>query len=427
VDDLSGTATSYPFTARARLDAGLPELNRLLEVGWRTARLCAHETYMDCPYYEQLQYVGDTRIQALVSLYMTGEGRLARNAIEQLDDSRTPEGLTQSRAPTRLQQYIPPFSLWWVGMVHDYWRYQDDPDFVRRMLPGVRTVLSFFRDRLQPDGAMGPLPWWNFVDWARAWPRGVPPDDSGASPPLDLQLLLAQDAAAELEEAVGSAVRARELREASGRLRAAIQSRYWDAGRGLYADTPSRTRFSQHANVLAVLAGLVEGAPARALMDRVLADQTLVPCSIYFRHYLHAALNRTGQGDRYLDLLDPWRRMLAEGLTTWAETGEPDVRSDCHAWGASPNFELFRTVLGVDSAAAGFRRVSIRPFLGKLTRMAGTIPHPKGEIAVSLRLDGATLEADVTLPESVDGEIVWHDVRRPLPPGRSHLRLAATN
>jgi hypothetical protein len=378
---------------------------------------------MDCPYYEQLQYVGDTRIQALVSLYMTGDARLVRNAIEHLDDSRTSEGLTQSRAPTRLQQYIPPFSLWWIGMVHDYWRYQDDAAFVRRRLPGVRSVLSFFTDRQGPDGSLGPLPWWNFVDWARAWPRGVPPNQGGASAPLDLQLLLAQQYAADLEEAVGSPVRGRELREAATHLRATIQGRYWDAGRGLYADTPARDKFSQHASVLAVLAGVVEGAEARAVMDRVLTDASLVPCSIYFRHYLHAAVNRTGLGDRYLDLLGPWRQMLAEGLTTWAETNEPDVRSDCHAWGASPNFELFRTVLGIDSAAPGFRRVVIRPFLGRLTRVSGAIPHPRGEVAVTLNVNAGRLDAEVTLPEGVEGELVWGETRRPLVSGRSRMSV----
>jgi alpha-L-rhamnosidase len=425
VEDLAAVSTSYPFTARARLDTGTPEVDRILEVGWRTARLCAHESYMDCPYYEQLQYAGDTRIQALVSLYMTGDGRLVRNAIAQLDDSRTSEGLTQSRAPTRLQQYIPPFSLWWVGMVHDYWRYQDDPVFVRRMLPGVRSVLAFFTDRQTANGSLGPLPWWNFVDWARAWPRGVPPALDGASAPLDLQLLLAYGYAADLEQDIGSPARASELRAAASRLRAAIQARYWDPARGLFADTPARTQFSQHANVLAVLAGVVEGKAARAVMDRVLSDASLVPCSIYFRHYLHAALNRTGLGDRYLELLSPWRQMLAEGLTTWAETNEADVRSDCHAWGASPNFELFRTILGIDSAAPGFRRVVVRPFLGHLTRAAGAIPHPRGEVAVSLNVIAGKLEAEVDLPAGVEGDFVWGEKRRPLASGRSRLSLPA--
>jgi hypothetical protein len=53
-----------------------PELSKIFEIGWRTARLCAMETYMDCPYYEQLQYIGDARIQALISLFNSGDEEL---------------------------------------------------------------------------------------------------------------------------------------------------------------------------------------------------------------------------------------------------------------------------------------------------------------------------------------------------------------
>ncbi len=148
LEDLSGTFTGYPFEARAGFEVGdratNGELQRILTTGWRTARLCAHETYMDCPYYEQLQYAGDARIQMLVSLYMTGDARLMKNGIALLNSSRTAEGATYSRAPSNLQQYIPPFSLWWIGMVHDYWMYVDDPQFATAMLPGVRAVLSFY-------------------------------------------------------------------------------------------------------------------------------------------------------------------------------------------------------------------------------------------------------------------------------------------
>ena len=42
-------------------------LSQIWQIGWRTARLDAHDTYMDTPYWERMQYIGDTRIQALIS------------------------------------------------------------------------------------------------------------------------------------------------------------------------------------------------------------------------------------------------------------------------------------------------------------------------------------------------------------------------
>jgi alpha-L-rhamnosidase len=46
---------------------------------------------MDTPYWEQLQYVGDTRIQALISYAVTGDDRLAKQALKAFDDSRIPK------------------------------------------------------------------------------------------------------------------------------------------------------------------------------------------------------------------------------------------------------------------------------------------------------------------------------------------------
>jgi hypothetical protein len=423
IDDLRGTYTGYPFVRKAKFDADSEELRKFLDVGWRTARLCAHESYMDCPYYEQLQYAGDTRIQALVSLYMTGDARLMRNAIEQLDSSRTSEGATFSRAPSRLPQYIPPFSLWWIGMVHDYWMYAGDPLFVREMAPGVRAVLAFYAKHQKADGSLGRLPWWNFVDWAREWKDGVPPAGlQGGSAPLDLQLLLACRWAAEMEAAIGSKALAGEYRAKAQQLAATIRSLYWNSGRRMFADTADGANFSQHSQALAVLAGVVAGEEARDLVNRTVDDRSIVQCTIYFRHYLHSALNKAGAGDRYLDLLGEWRTMLDRGLTTWAEHADP-VRSDCHAWGASPNYELFRTVLGIDSAAPQFRRVVIRPYLGKLARAAGSIPHPSGTLSVRLERVAGGLRAEIGLPPGVEGEFVWNGQTRPLGPGATKLSV----
>jgi alpha-L-rhamnosidase len=111
IDDIYGVFTGYPFKLNAKFNTGDTEINKILETGWRTARLDAIETYMDCPYYEQLQYIGDTRIQALVSYYNSGDDRLARNAINMMDHSRLAEGLTLSRHPSFSPQIISTFSL----------------------------------------------------------------------------------------------------------------------------------------------------------------------------------------------------------------------------------------------------------------------------------------------------------------------------
>jgi hypothetical protein len=312
-------------------------------------------------------------------------------------------------------------------MVHDYWMYVNEPDAVRDWLPGVRAVLSFFARYQKADGSLDRLPWWRIIDATPGWEGGAPPQEAdGSSAPYDLLLLQAHQWAAEMEAALGSKGLAREYAAMARRLRATIRRLYWDAARRLYADTPARTVFSEHTNTLAVLAGLERGNAARALMERTLSDPSLVPCALFFKFYLHAAVNKAGLGDRYLDLIAPWRTMLARGFTTWPEF--PDYpgrssRSDCHAWSAHPNFEIFRTVLGVDTAAPGFRRVLVRPFLGRLREASGEIAHPDGVVRVRLQRAGEGLEAEVELPEGVGGDLEWHGRKSTLQPGRTRVRL----
>ena len=182
VHDLHGIFTAYPFELRARFDSDLAWLADMWAINWRGARLCAGETYFDTPYYEQLQYVGDTRIQGLISLSVSGDDRLVRHAMSLFDLSRIPEGLTASRYPSSLGQFIPTFSLLWIVMVHDYWMHRDDPEFVRGFLPGVRGVVGWFERLLDGTGLVGPVPWWPYVDWVPAWPRATLPGRRTGTP-----------------------------------------------------------------------------------------------------------------------------------------------------------------------------------------------------------------------------------------------------
>jgi hypothetical protein len=424
--NLFGWFTGYPFERKSVFTSSESDLQTMLDIGWRTARLCATETYMDCPYYEQLQYVGDTRIQAMVSLYNSGDDRLMRQAIQAMDNSRLAEGLTESRYPTRSHQEIPPFSLWWIGMLHDYWWYREDAEFVKTFLPGMRQVLHYFRTNYR-DGSVHPG-YWNFTDWTEApgWDSGfAPQSEKGESAPLDFQLLWAVQLAAELEDKLGSKEQSESLTAWASDIRLSIQSKYWDPARGLYADTPDKKYYSQHSNTLAILTGLVRGADGRALGEKVMNDKSLAPATIYFRYYVHLALAKAGFGDQYLDWLGDWRKNMDMGMTTWAEMSDVNAsRSDCHAWGSSPNIEFYRIVLGIDSGAPGFAEVVIKPHLGNLREVSGGIPHPKGTVSVSYKKDKkGTCTAEITLPSELSGRLLWNGQEFKLNGGLNRLDL----
>jgi len=439
LDRLAVHFTAYPFEERGRFDAGDATLKRLWDVGWRTARSCAHETYFDCPYYEQLQYVGDTRIQALVSYAVGGDDRLARQAIDSFDRSRRSDGITYSRYPSAPQQFIPTFSLLWVGMVHDYWMWRDDPAFLRRQLAGTRTVLDWFAERQRPDGLVGRLPWWNFVDWTSGFEAGVPPQDAdGGSVAISLQLALALREAAELEAALGEPARAARYRASADRIATSVRGLAWSETRGLVADAPSKSRFSQQANILALLAGAEPPGQEKPLLERLLAmprpsikapaaagsaPPDVARASVYFRFYLSRALEALGEGDRYLPELEPWREMLDVGLTTFAEIPDVGTRSDCHAWSAHPNYDLLRTVAGLKPGAPGFATLRVEPHLGTLERLDATLPHAKGPIRVSYRREGQALAATVTLPAGLNGDFAWRGFKRKLVPGEQSFRV----
>ena len=273
-------------------------------------------------------------------MYVSGDDRLVRNALMQYDESRFHEGLTQSRYPSASPQVIPPFSLYWVDMVHDYWTLRNDPKFVQQFLPGIDQVLNWFINRIDnKTGLLGKVEYWNFVDWADEWPwintnriGGVPKGgrDDGQSSILTMQLAYAVQRAAELNDYFDQPVQAQKYKQLAQYLAQAVRKNCWDAPKSYLADTPDKNEFSMHAQIFGVLTNTIPENEQKAMIERIMSDQKLIQPTLYFRFYLTQALKKTGLADRYLATLGPWKDMLKVGLTTFAEKQDP-TRSDCHA------------------------------------------------------------------------------------------------
>jgi hypothetical protein len=230
----------------------------------------------------------------------------------------------------------------------------------------------------------------------------------GNSTIITLQFIETVLRAAELLDAFGQTQVAARYRDLADSVKSAVQTYCWDASRLMYADTPQKTVFSQHANINAVLADMLPQAEAQALLQRTMSDKRLIPCTMYYQFYLFRALQKSGMANSYLDQIKSWHDMIAMGLTTFAERPEP-TRSDCHAWSASPNYDFLATVCGIKPAEPGFKSVTISPALGKLTWVKASMPHPLGEIKVELKRQGVSgITGQITLPAGLSGTFIWN-------------------
>lgn len=377
IEDFYNVFTAYPFKKTNNFECDNVEFIQILEMAWRTLRNSSTDNFID-PYYEQLQYIGDSRIESLVSIYSTNDDRLMKNAINQFDQSRLNIGLTCSRYPSYIVQIIPTYSLLWIGMVHDFYMYRDDINFVRQQIPGILSILSYFESKIDDTGMLANLEWWNFTDWAKGFDNGIPPGtDDGHSANVTLQFVLAIQNAIPILEKFGYTKEVEKYKNIEQRLQAAVLKHCYNPIRKLIAERPEKDIYSQHTNVFAILTNTIEND--KDAIQKIMTDTTLIQGTIYFRFYLNRALQKTNNGNEYFNLLNPWKNMLNQGMTTFGET-DIDPRSDCHAWSTSPLFEAYHTIAGIQPLEPSFRKVLIEPNLNTLKFIKTSFTLPNGKI-----------------------------------------------
>ncbi len=423
IEDFGLLETRYPLEMESRFRSSDPRLEAVTPVALRGLQMCAHETYMDCPYYEQMMYVGDTRLEALTTYAISADERLPRKAIKLFDLSRLPDGMTQARYPGRDVQVIAPFALWWIGMVSDYALWRGDRAFVAGMLPGVRAVLDGFLGHVDGDNLLrAPADGWNFTDWVADWPLGVPPDGfEGFSGLLNWHLVYTLGLAARLENWAGETLAAQRWLDRRDALALAAQAAFWDEGRGLFADDQAHTRFSEHTQCLALLSGALAGDAYTRAAHNLLNDASLTRTTIYFTHYLFETYHLLDQPAPFFERLGLWFDLPAQGFKTTPEQPEPS-RSDCHGWGAHPMYHYFASLLGIRPGAFGFERVEIAPMPGHLTHLSCEMVHPRGRIEADLHFENGRITGSVSLPSGVSGTLRYNGNTMVLQPGPQQIR-----
>lgn len=416
LESLRYLETGYPLEVDGTYDFGNSTDNQLWDISVRTLKRCMQETYVDCPYYEQLQYAMDTQLQMLFTYQLTGDDRLAKKAIHDFASSQMTDGMIHSRHPSMVPQVIPGFSIFFVQMLCDHYQRFGDLSFVERYLHHVDGVLNWHKYMLGEDGLIKKSRYWNFVDWAVTWEdtAGVPL--TGTDEPIAIQSLMysyALQNVATLCRAAGRSDMAGSYLETSEKLNEAVNRLCFDEKRRLYANGPEKKEFCQHTQVWAVLSGASNIVRGKQIMENSFALEA--KATFAFAFYLFRALEKVGLYEKRAEMLEQLRALTKLNCTTVPEIPGETTRSECHAWSAIVLYEYTSVDLGIRKIDAPKKCIEIRPYIKDRDYAKGTIPtvwggltvewskHPDGNF--QLKVDGPDkIKKYITLPDGTREE-----------------------
>jgi hypothetical protein len=322
---------------------------------------------------------------------LSGDDRLARQAIVAFAASIQPDGLICGRYPAHGTQIITGFALFWVLQVCDHMLHFSDKVFAERFLNTIDSVFTYFEGKVCPTtGLVSGLPpnYWSFVDWHEAWTEdqtfldpGVPRAGRKTATWSFFSMLYVytlRQACKLLRQldkpALFHEYTARADRTTKAVIKHCFDGRYFtDSIASLEDEDEDRAdapHYSQHSQLWAILCGAVAPEELPTLGRRLMWDAfafsndargIFAACSYPMLHYAFRALSSVGLYDDLFEYMwDPWRRMIANNLTTWQED-EVNARSDCHEWSSLPIWEFATEVAGLTPLRPGWTKVLFAP------------------------------------------------------------------
>jgi len=416
---------TYPITVQSRFHCSDPALDRLFDIGLETTRLCMLDTYVDCPSRERVMWM-DMYPEAHCSSYGFGITQLWRRCLYLFAQNTSQDGLltgaVRSFAPIDYDPMLVSYTMYYVISTVDYVQHSGDLAAGQALLPTLLKQFEVISHYLTPDGLINEkFPGWGtFLDWSAMDFGGVSAGNNGI-------YILMHRKTAWLARQLQQNNLARDLDQRADQLTKRFQKSFWNEKERLYIDAinngqPSPVR-SQWVNTMAVLAGVVKGEAARALLKRIIDKKALLPrTSGDFRlkpdfkmqtggivpigtpgsgFLLAQALFSVGLDQEAIDYYKNNWSAIAPNATFMEHFIEDPNTSFCHGWGAGPVVSFPQYILGVAPLTPGWETITIQPHGGNLTWAEGSVVTPRGLIQVSWKKINGKLSVSFKIPESI--------------------------
>ncbi len=403
--------TTFPTGNVGNFSSSDYELNQIWEISKHTIRMCAQDTIIDCPAYEQALWTGDSYNISLMNYYAFGNYDLVRRCLRLISKSVYRSPLPESHVPSGWQNVLTAWSILWMMACREYYRYSGDLEFVKEVYPELKLTVQRFQEFMNEEGLLE-ITAWNMLDWA----------------PMDTEHTIVTHQNAFLVEAfrqtaylaslIGEHEDEIQFLSLADQLKQAINTHLWDEEEQVFVDsihedgTPSKVR-SVQTNLVAFLTDCAEGERGDVIEKYITnpPEDFVQIKSPFVLFFYYQALMDLGKNEMVLDnIREIYGYMLEHDATTcWEgwELIEGDFsRSHCHAWSAAPTYVFGVLFLGVKPLAPGFTKVAISPNLNGLKWIKGSVPIPQGKIDIYCKDVGEYIDLQIILPDEVEVEIM---------------------
>ncbi|HZG55193.1 family 78 glycoside hydrolase catalytic domain, partial [Paenibacillus sp.] len=411
--------SNFPVANVGRFRSSDPLLNDIWTISRDTTRLCMEDTFVDCPAFEQVYWVGDARNEALVNYYAFGAKDIVEHCLKLVPGSAFQTPLFADQVPSGWSSVIPNWTFFWVSACREYYEFSGDRAFVEAIWPHVRLTLNAYMALLNEDGLIE-REGWNLLDWAPFEQPG-----EGIVTPQNMFYAKALREGAELGALAGDAAEAERLRETAARVAQAIDARLWDDSRSAYldclhADGRLSATVSMQTQIVAYLCDIAGGERKRLIEGYIVQPPAsfVQVGSPFMSFFYYEAFAKLGRFDLLLsDMRRNYGFMVEHDATScwemypWSGYNKNPkllTRSHCHAWSAGPAYFLGAYVLGVQGSSPGWTTVRVAPQLCGLQWATGSVPLPQGgRVDVSWRVEGEdALRLRVEAPAGVELDLV---------------------
>ena len=345
----------YPLNDdKCMLETTDKNLSSVFELCKNTIKTGVQEGYLDCPTREKGQYSGDLVIASLTHLYLSGDTKLLKKALDDWMASGEIASGLMAVFPCAHMQEIADYSLLFPLVAVRYYEHTNDLEYLRECYNASNRILKTYEKYKRNDGLIENVSEaWNLVDWPENLRDNydfplAKPVGTGCHNVINAFYLGAVKYTEKMAEFLSI-----QRKPLFDKLCQSFNDAFFSVDTNLYVDALSSRHSAVHSNVLPVFFDIAPADKVEGISEYLIRRG--MSTGVYMAYFYLKALIKAQKYKAVYEFIvrdakASWMNMINEGATTLFEAWGKEQKwntSLCHPWASAPVPILIEDILGI--------------------------------------------------------------------------------